>query len=358
MNNKHLVSLALLLSAAGAAPAYAISDADVERTAPDHLMVSWTDPDPVDVYVSSKPDAAIGDARRVAQADRDGKYDLEVTPGERVYLLLHDGGDGSKVRLAERVLPLDHGSNFRDLGGYPAAGGKHVRWGMIYRSGASPMLTDTDLRQIQSLGLDNMVDLRSSEERTMAPTRISGIPYTAVGYPMAAISSRFNESPGRQSMVPQLEQVYRNFPTALAPQLRIIFDRLLDGEAPIAYNCSAGQDRTGFVTAMILSALGTPREVIYRDYALSPTYRHPEYEMPKIDPVAQKDNPVAMFFARYQQDPAAAKPKPLNEADGTPYLAWSFDEIEKRWAGVDRYLQEEAGVAAADLTKLRSMYLE
>ncbi len=61
----------------------------------------------------------------------------------------------------------------------------------------------------------------------------------------------------------------------LAPQMRLLFNTLKRGEGPIEYNCSAGQDRTGFATALILSALGVPRETIYKDYLLSVKYRQP-----------------------------------------------------------------------------------
>src|SRR3546814_7040686 len=89
----------------------------------------------------------------------------------------------------ERALPLEHGSNFRDIGGYPAAGGKHVRWGMIFRSGGTPLLNDADEQRIGALKLGEMVDLRSSEERVLAPTRIYGVRYTAVGYSMGPMSA-------------------------------------------------------------------------------------------------------------------------------------------------------------------------
>src|SRR3546814_13513140 len=92
------------------------------------------------------------------------------------------------IRVAERALPLEHGSNFRDIGGYPAAGGKHVRWGMIFRSGGTPLLNDADEQRIGALKLGAMVDLRSSEERVLAPTRIYGVRYPAVGYSMGTMS--------------------------------------------------------------------------------------------------------------------------------------------------------------------------
>src|SRR3546814_2652412 len=80
---------------------------------------------------------------------------------------------------------------------------------------------------------------------------------------------------------------------------------------------------------MIMSALGVPREVIYKDYLLSTGYRKPLYELPKIDPVAQADNPAAMFFVKYQQSPEAAKHKPLVDGQNQPFLVQAFDRSEE-----------------------------
>src|SRR3546814_18531331 len=98
---------------------------------------------------------------------------------------------------------------------------------------------------------------------------------------MGTMSANMNLADPMQRM----SAVYRDFPQQLVPQLRVLFDTLLAKEGPVVYNCSAGQDRTGFATAMIMSALGVPREVIYKDYLLSTGYRKPLYELPKIDPV-------------------------------------------------------------------------
>src|SRR3546814_19114116 len=100
---------------------------------------------------------------------------------------------------------------------------------------------------------------------------------------------------------------------------------------------------------MIMSALGVPREVIYKDYLLSTGYRKPLYELPKIDPVAQADNPAAMFFVKYQQSPEAAKPKPLVDGQNQPFLVQAFDEVEKRWGSVEAYLEKAVGVRPVEL---------
>ena len=249
----------------------------------------------------------------------------------------------------ERVIPLEHGSNFRDIGGYATRDGHHVRWGMIYRSAATPDLTAADIAKINALGLNDLIDLRSDEERVFAPTKLDGIPTTSVGYSMNALMT-----PGGGF---NLQAIYRQFPSFLAPQLKVVFHDLANGHSRIAYNCSAGQDRTGFVTAMVLSALGVPRETIYQDYLLSTGYRHPEYELPPIGPEMAASNSVAAYFAKAQKDPRFTTPNPLYGADKVPYLKTAFDEIDRKWGSVDAYLRDEIGLDGQDIRALRKAYL-
>lgn len=336
-----------------AAAAAAVTGEAVERIG-DKVMVTWRSAGQVDVYMAAGPGVSPAHGKLLAARDADGKLEVATGAAERPYFLLRDTSDGRTAKVAERALPLEQGSNFRDLGGYPAAGGKHVKWGLIFRSGGTPLLTDADLARIRALGLKEMVDLRSSEERSLAPSRIGGVRYTAVGYAMAEIIGPAGPSMNGDD----IGATYRRMPTMLKPQLKIVFDELLAGEGPLAYNCSAGQDRTGFATALILSALGVPRATIYADYHLSTTYRHPEWEMPRFEAARAQAEPVAGFFARYQADPRYRTPQPLLTPDQKPLLAFAFEEIESRYGSVDAYLDKELGVSAADVAKLRALYLE
>lgn len=349
-----LLGLGALCALAGASPALGkVTNASAARAADGRVQLSWTAPGAVDLYLAYAPDAGIAGAQLVSGADKDGKELVTVDATKRPYFLLRDKTDGSVTPLSERLVPLAQGSNFRDIGGYAGAGGRHVRWGLIYRSGASAMLTPDDLAKVKALGLHNIVDLRSDEERVLAPTKIDGITYSAVGYSMTALLA------GMGNGVPQNgSAIYRNFPSMLAPQLRIVFGILKRQDGPIEYNCSAGQDRTGFTTAMILSALGVPRETILQDYHLSTAYRQPQFEMPRIDPARYPGNPVAQMFAHYQDNPAMAKAQPLKEADGTAFLSGAFDEIDEKWGSVDAYLEQEVGVTAQDRAELRRLYLQ
>lgn len=330
-----------------------ISAAQVERTAPDGLTLTWSSPNPVDVYESATPAVSLKTARVVAHASQGGRHAVAQAGTTRRYFLLVDAKDHDQVEVAERLVPLEQGSNFRDVGGYAGAGGKHVRWGVIYRSGGQPMLTQADVEQVRALGIAQLVDLRSSEERVLAPSRVTGVPYTAVGYSMSEIMGR---TPG--ALPRNGSDVYRSMPHLLAPQLRILFQDLLRGDAPVAYNCSAGQDRTGFTTAMILTALGVSRADIVGDYHLSTRYRRPEFEMPEIDAAAHPSDPAAQMFAQYRKAPNWKTPTPLMDDQGRPFLDGAFAEIEQKWGSVDAYLAKEIGVSHADVLKLRAMYLE
>lgn len=343
------LALALLISLALQGPALArVTQGEAVRSAPDSLTLTWASTNPVDIFEQRISPAGAPRLERVAVGASEGRYVVRAPDRARRYFVLVDTRDKSRLEVAERVLPLEQGSNFRDIGGYVGAGGKRVKWGMIFRSGGQPTLNAGDQAQIQALRLKAMIDLRSSEERVLAPTKIMGVPYAAVGYSMNDLMRSSGGTPQNGL------DVYRGMPRLLAPHLRIVFQDLLRGDAPLVYNCSAGQDRTGFTTALILTVLGVSREDILKDYHLSTAVRRPEWEMPAIDTAAHPGDTTAAMFAQGRM----AKPTPLKTADGRPFLDGAFAEIREKWGSVDNYLLKEAGVTAADQARLRRMYLE
>jgi protein-tyrosine phosphatase len=330
-----------------------VLDANVERNDPDTITLAWNDVDPVAIYEADHAGFALKDGHLLTQSNSAGHFIVKRAGVARHYFALVDGHDHHRFDVAERLIPLAQGSNFRDIGGYTGADGKQVRWGLIYRSGAQPLLTPADVDMVKGLGVTQLVDLRSDEERLVAPTRINGVPYAAVGYGIADIMRATGSAQMRNGA-----DIYRNFPELLAPQIRIIFAHLLHDHTPIAYNCSAGQDRTGFVTAVILTSLGVSHDTILTDYHLSTRYRHPEFEMPPIDPALVAANPGLQMFAAYRSRPDWKTPQPLMDKDGQPFLRGAFDAINEKWGSLDAYLQQEVGVGPAEIAQLRRDYLE
>jgi protein-tyrosine phosphatase len=168
----------------------------------------------------------------------------------------------------ERQIALEGCRNFRDLGGYPAAGGRRVRWRRLFRSDALQRLAAADVRRLRDeLGLGLVVDLRSSAELAAegrGPLQDAGIPFHHV--PLYD-----GETRARSDAPPAIDLADRYFLLAEIARERIaqVVALLAASPAPAVYHCAAGKDRTGVVSAVLLGALGVADELIVADYALS-----------------------------------------------------------------------------------------
>src|SRR5579859_6694759 len=90
---------------------HALDGATAERGPAGEIVLHWRDADPVDVYVSARPDAAPAAARLLVRGDRDGLYRASWNRPERPYFTLRDERDKTIVHVAERVVTLERGSN-------------------------------------------------------------------------------------------------------------------------------------------------------------------------------------------------------------------------------------------------------
>jgi len=256
----------------------------------------------------------------------------------------------------ERLLPLEGGNNFRDMGGYPAHGDKKVKRGQIFRSGVMTCLTPADEEVLSRLNITTVVDFRSREELDLFPNHWAknrGLNFINHDYSLKEISSRMFDESGERVGVHIL---YQNFPIILKPQLTLLFRQLLDGNAPLVFNCSAGQDRTGIAAALILRTLGVPDEIILEDYHLSTRFRRPEIETAGVDFTSHAgNNAFADMMLRYGE--GSKTPKPLFTSDKVPYLNFAFAQMEKNYGTVDAYLSTEIGVDNDAVKFLRANYL-
>jgi protein-tyrosine phosphatase len=164
-----------------------------------------------------------------------------------------------------RHLPLDGTRNVRDVGGYPAAGGRRTRWRTLLRSDELTTLPEHAQRALMDLGLRQVVDLRWPDEADRSPNvfrRSDRVRYTSI--PLLA------DDPTPHA---GLAGMYRHVFDVRATQLAEVARALLEpGGLPAIVGCAAGKDRTGVVIAMLLDLVGVPTEVIVEDYALTAGY--------------------------------------------------------------------------------------
>ena len=134
-----------------------------------------------------------------------------------------------------------------------------------------------------------------------------------------------------------------------------IFARLVAGEAPLAFNCSGGKDRTGTAAAMILSVLGVPRATVVADYGLTGVYL-PKSAVEKLiadggarlgltpqTAAALEAFPPAVRDFAYRSDPSV--------------MRVALEKIDKEFGGPIALAKQKYGLDDRKIELLRSRYL-
>jgi hypothetical protein len=158
--------------------------------------------------------------------------------------------------------------NFRDLGGYPVEGGRHVRWGRLYRSDSLHTITDVDVPMLRELGIRTAIDFRSNDE----------IDQLGIG-PLGEVSVRHVHCPTfdrtrSEEAPPFVGKTAAEFYALMLERGSGAYLAALEAIAdpdtlPAVFFCLAGKDRTGCFAALVLGLLGVPDDEIIADYHLT-----------------------------------------------------------------------------------------
>jgi protein-tyrosine phosphatase len=256
-------------------------------------------------------------------------------------------------REAQRRLPVAGAANLRDLGGYATGDGRALRWGVLYRSDSLAQLSDEDLTYLERLSLRRVVDFRSEAERERDPDRLpDGMnvvwqPIAGQGLDPRALQDRLlaggvsaDESAaflieGNRAFVNDFRDVYARFLRDLADPANL----------PTLFHCTAGKDRTGFAAALVMLALGVPRDTAMRDYLLTNTYTQGK---------TRRTLQMIRLASWFRANPRDLEP--LFEARES-YLNAAFAAIDAQPGGSEAYLRS-LGVDDALRERLRANLLE
>jgi protein-tyrosine phosphatase len=244
-----------------------------------------------------------------------------------------------------RRLALEGAVNFRDLGGYPAGPGRRTRWRRLFRSDNLGALTQADVAEIADLGIAGLVDFRLEIERRMHPNRLPyGGPRTLeLGFlPVGTLEMLSRVRAGKITVAEIEAEVishYRRFVTDHAE----IYSRMIAFAAdpsnhPLLIHCTSGKDRTGFGSAVLLRALGVPRETVEQDYLLTNQYIRDVSHL--FGPQTPRE--IVDWLLSAQQS----------------YIHAALDEIDARFGGIDGYLAEGLGVDPATRARLAELLTE
>ena len=265
-------------------------------------------------------------------------------------------GPGPMTEWApSRHVVLDGAVNVRDIGGYRSSHGPVVARGRLFRGDSLSQLTDADTGRLDSLVLRTVIDFRTPGEVLLGgtdrlPYGIEFVSLPVSGGDLGAVYELIAEGDhGRQwrelgdgRAAELMVEINRGF--VADPRQREAFGaalRLLcsPGRLPLLYHCSSGKDRAGWMTAIVLTALGVPRELVLRDYLLSNDFHRTGYQKLSLD----------LVKTGIVRDPELLRP--ILEQSAT-YLSAAFEVADRRYGSFDRFLADGLEVGEDMLSEL------
>lgn len=247
------------------------------------------------------------------------------------------------ISKTEKQIQIKKVTNFRTVGNIKNIDDRILKEGKFYRSAHLHQLKKKSIKNLEKLGIKKIIDLRNSKEISQKPDKLSDTfiykNYSAFEdegdqlnqAKKLVLKGKVKGSDANQRML----DFYKNYVTENPEIIKKIIHEILDSEDLVLYHCTAGKDRTGIITALILTILKFDGETIDNDYLLSNNYRKK---------LVQKRLHLAknLHFLYPKMDLNVIEKLSWVELN---YLNVAFLEINKKYGSIDVYIHQELGIS-------------
>lgn len=253
-------------------------------------------------------------------------------------------------KVSSRQVGVTGEDNMRDLGGFVGENNKRILYRKLYRSGELSALTSVDKDTLDKRGINQIIDLRTESERNEKADKVlNGV----VNYQLPLITDTPGASASSQpDFMGQIIQgkinamdfmlpIYTEIDALKETNWEKIFDLLETGNVTL-YHCTAGKDRAGMTTALVLSSLGVDKATIIKDFMSSNDYLH-----------TANQATVDQINTAYHAQGMGEKLLPLLGVEQI-YITSFFDAIDAKYGSMDNFLTK----LKVDQAKMKSLYLE
>jgi len=232
-----------------------------------------------------------------------------------------------------RHIPVKGTFNVRDLGGYAATSGETL-WRRILRADGLHRLDDEGMGTLVAEGVTTVIDLRHDDELAKQPNPFSANP--SVAYHNVSLFSQLvpTREPGGDLLLELYKTALAQRQPAIAQVLTIIANA---PEGTVLFHCTAGKDRTGIISALLLAVVGVEAALIVDDYALTGAMIAPMVEEIIADAAARGADAEA-FRPLLASEPAT--------------MAATIVHLESTYGSAAAYL-ESIGLEPATIERLR-----
>jgi protein-tyrosine phosphatase len=252
----------------------------------------------------------------------------------------------SDSEYGEELVRLASADNFRDVAGvdepYLAADGTPLRRGQLYRSNEL-QLSDHDAAQLTGLGIAAIFDLRHQHEIDAHPdVAVPGATWEHLevkGIPMDAVSNLETREQADEVM----HAVYRGFVERQGAReaFSTLLTRVAESERPQLFHCTAGKDRTGWSSALLLHIAGVDAATIMADYLLTNEFSF-----------GTRDKYLALIAEHLGPDKVEVYEAVMIVAAG--YLETAYAAVTEHYGDLDGYLRDGLGLGEETLLAVRA----
>ena len=213
--------------------------------------------------------------------------------------------------------------------------------------------TSRDKHTFAALDIRTVCDFRLADERANESTELPGPPALHVLGIEPGLGDKFyfhrlfasTDDPNElmEAMRAMLVSLVHN----VAPRYGRLFEVLCaNPPGAVLMNCSAGKERTGVGAALVLSALGVPRETILYDFMLSRIYFPAETEVPRV---------LEKYAVKQRGAAGRALIMPLLETHAS-FLEAAFAAIDEDFGSTAAFLAHHFGLGPAECARLQDIY--
>ena len=168
-------------------------------------------------------------------------------------------------------------NNLRDLGSKKTSENKTIRKGLFLRCAAPTEWNEQVKNQLVALKKPLIIDFRGVQEEKNNPSQIpkefiSKRVHLPIEPKVTDLLRKLNEvDRSKKTEINKIfQQAYRKYTIENIGTFEEFFKILFDNpDSTIMFHCTAGKDRTGFASALILSLFGVANKTIIDDYLLS-----------------------------------------------------------------------------------------
>lgn len=191
--------------------------------------------------------------------------------------------------------------NTRELGVYRTRDSRYTRFHSLIRSDVANYPSQKDIVFLRKNGITTIIDTRTKIEVERKPHGLDGVDgFNYINLPI-------DEGSGVPESIEAVPESY--YKIAHSVGIGEVFQIIAEAKTGVLFGCTAGKDRTGVITALLLWLCGVSRKDIIFDYMRTKHNNGPRFELihknfPGLDMniIIPNENNLQVFMDRIREE--------------------------------------------------------